>query len=368
MSPWFYLAAIPIFTVVVLVHEFGHFITAKWFGIRVDEFGLGFPPRAIGIKRGETIYSLNWLPLGGFVRMPGENGEVTTADGVVDPRSFAAKPAGNRLIVLLAGVTMNILLAIVLFSVADAIGQVVNYQPIVGMVESNSPAAHAGIHTGDTLISVDGQPVKHWSDFVAEVSAVAGRAPANATTFPVTLVLVHSGSTEPVTLTINARAHPAQNQGHLGVAPDYKHAIIKRVPILQAPLHGVQDVGAVLGSIGDAVQKIIRGTLSPADAFQGPVGIVQTSGEVASTVPLVGPYLLLFLTGALSTSLALVNVLPIPALDGGRVLLILIEVARRGKRLSPDREALITVAGLAVLLSLMVVITFFDVSKIFSGR
>src|SRR5690348_18508793 len=107
MNNWFLLAAIPVFGLCVLVHEFGHFITAKWAGIRVEEFGIGFPPRAFGIKRGETIYSINWLPIGGFVRMPGENGDAVDANGVPDPRSFAAKPAGKRIIVLLAGVTMN---------------------------------------------------------------------------------------------------------------------------------------------------------------------------------------------------------------------------------------------------------------------
>src|SRR5690242_18459161 len=157
---WYYfLAAIPVFGLLVLVHEFGHFVTAKWAGIKVEEFGIGFPPRLFGIKRGETIYSLNWLPIGGFVRMLGENGETAeqverqanqnsslasvfgvgglqtgapagdsasqavAAAPVYDPRSFAAKPPSKRLIVLLAGVVMNVLMAFVLLTAAEVIGQ-----------------------------------------------------------------------------------------------------------------------------------------------------------------------------------------------------------------------------------------------------
>lgn len=365
MSPWL-LAAIPIFAVIVLVHEFGHFITAKWAGIRVDEFGIGFPPRAIGIKRGETIYSINWLPIGGFVRMPGENGETTDENGVPDPRSFASKSAGKRLIVLLAGVTMNMLLAIVLFSVADAVGRL-DYPAVVGTVQTGSPGAAAGLRDGDKIFSVDGHAVTNWISFVTAVSDGADKAPSGASTYPVVLVVQHPGSADQVTLTINARAHPGANQGHIGVTHTDKPVVI-RTPLWQAPIAGVQEVGNTLGAIGDAIHQILRGTLSPADAFQGPVGIVTTSGDVASLVPQVGWYPILYLTGALSVSLAIVNVLPIPALDGGRVLLILIEIARRGKRLSPEREGLVTLAGIAVIISLMAVVTYFDITRLVTGR
>lgn len=371
MNWLFYLVAIPVFVLVVMIHELGHFATAKWSGIYVEEFALGFPPRLISFKRGETIYSINLLPIGGFVRMRGENGEfgpARGADTTRDPRSFAAKPAGIRIIVLLAGVTMNLLLAVVLFTAAEATGKVVNYQPYVGLVESDSPAAHAGIQTGDKIVSVDGQPVTHWSDFVNDVNADAAKAPHNANTFPVTLVLVRSGSTEPVTLTINARAQPPQGQGHLGIGSDYKYAIIKHIPIWQTPIAGVQDVGGVITGTVGAIVQIITGKLSFSQAFTGPVGIVQVTGEAASTVPLAGPYFLLQLTAFLSTSLAFVNVLPFPALDGGRVLLVLIEVARGGKRLKPETEGFINLIGFVLLIGLIVVITYNDIIRIAGGH
>jgi regulator of sigma E protease len=363
MSWYFYLVAIPIFIVIVLVHEFGHFITAKWAGIRVEEFAIGFPPRALGIRRGETTYSINWFPLGGYVRMTGENGELTDAAGQKDPRSFAAKSAGKRLIVLLAGVAMNFLLAVTLFATIDALGRP-DFQPIIQTIAPGSPAVHAGLRPGDRVLSVNGQPVRYWSDFVSDVSLATLAAPAGARTVPIVLVLEHAGSSQAITTTVNARVHVGPNEGHVGVTPDSHHAVINRVPVWQAPLAGLQDTGNVITTTWQALVGIVRGAISPAEAVTGPVGIVSISGQAASEVPQLGLFPVLWLTALLSTSLAVVNVLPIPALDGGRVLLILVEIARRGKRLSPEREGLINLAGMAVLLSLMAIVTYFDISRI----
>src|SRR5258708_15700955 len=210
MNNWFLLAAIPVFGICVLVHEFGHFITAKWSGIRVEEFGLGFPPRIVGFRKRDqggweviwfsgrrseednysydsqkqkpfsgtsggistrgsgvsnhTIYSLNFLPIGGFVRMPGENGDINDAEGRYDPQSFAAKSAGKRIIVLVAGVTMNVILAMILFTVAYAPGEP-TYPAVIGQVVAGSPAAHAGLKPGDTVISVNCQTGQQFTDF-----------------------------------------------------------------------------------------------------------------------------------------------------------------------------------------------------------
>jgi regulator of sigma E protease len=381
MNGFFYLAAIPVFGVIVLIHELGHFLTAKWADIRVEEFGVGFPPRAFGIRRGETIYSINWLPLGGFVRMTGENGEttmpqraasangsaVTPAPGAVDARAFASKPAHKRLIVLVAGVTMNLLLAIVLFSAAEAVGHP-EFRAVVGTVQTGSPAAAAGMQAGDTIVSIDGHAVTYSQDVVTTVAAAVDHAANGAAAQPVTVVVRHPGQSDVATLTVNARVAPASGQGHLGITFSQAHPVIARVALWQAPGAGLRDVGETVGGIVTAIQQIIRGVLPFRDAFQGPVGIVQTTGQVAGAVPTVGWFPILYLTGALSVSLAVVNILPIPALDGGRIMLILIELARGGKRLSPNREAIINLAGMAALLMLMVVITFFDVGRIFGSN
>jgi regulator of sigma E protease len=366
MSWYFYLAAIPVFAVIVLIHELGHFLTAKWADIRVEEFGFGMPPRAFGIRRGETIYSINWLPLGGFVRMPGENGETTDAQGVADPRSFAAKPAYKRIIVLAAGVTMNILLAIVLFGAADAIGRP-EFRAVVGEVQTQSPAAAAGMQVGDTLVAINGHAIKYTEDVTSAVENVTNRA-ARGTTVPVTVVVRHPGQADTTTLTVAARVTPPSGQGHLGISFNQTNPVIVRVPLWQAPAAGVRDVAETVGGIFGAIQQIIRGVLPFQQAFQGPVGIVSTTGQVAGAVPRLGVYPVLYLTAALSVSLAVVNILPIPALDGGRILLILVELSRGGKRLSPDREAIINLAGIAALLLLMVLITVSDIGRLFGGN
>src|SRR5579859_1699746 len=259
MGNWAWLIAIPMFGLLVLVHEFGHFITAKWAGIRVEEFGLGFPPRLVGFRKRDeggweviwlggrrseeddyafkqtpfsgtsggvsqpgapvsshTIYSLNWIPIGGFVRMPGENGDVNDTSGNYDPQSFAAKSAGKRLIVLVAGVTMNVILAMVLFTIAFGLGEP-NLLPQIGQVVPNSPAAIAGIRAGDTIVSANNQPVKFFSDLQNIVTGELQADHNRHATLPVVLQLRRAGVSQPVTVTVNVREHPPKGQGPMGI-------------------------------------------------------------------------------------------------------------------------------------------------------
>ncbi len=402
MNNWYLLAAIPVFGLLVLVHEFGHFITAKWAGIRVEEFGLGFPPRIVGVRKREqggfeviwlggkrdetddyigqkqtpfsgtsggissfsdkpasnhTIYSLNFIPIGGFVRMPGENGDINDENGHYDAQSFAAKTASKRLIVLVAGVTMNFILAMVLFTIAYSLGEP-TYPAVIGQVIAGSPAAAAGLRPGDTIVSADNQPVKLFSD----VQTIVGNALAadkdtspNAT-LPVKLVLRHAGSYTLVQTTVNARLHPPDGQGAMGVA---EKIVFVSSPAWEAPFKGVQQTFTVTGAFIQGITQMVTGQVKP--QLAGPVGIVKITGEVAQSVPDLGWWPILSLTAILSLNLAIVNILPIPALDGGRILLILIEVVRGGKRLKPEREGIINFIGMALLLTLMVVITVSDV-------
>lgn len=366
--PWYwYLVAIPVFGILVLVHEFGHFITAKWAGIRVDEFAIGFPPRLFSFTRGETTYSINALPIGGYVRMPGENGEMTNETGQYDPRAFASKPAGKRLAVLLAGVTMNLIFAIIFFSAAEAVGPV-QFRPVIAHVVPNSPAQAAGLRPGDTFVAINGHPVKYFSDVqnivnTAEANALA--ANKNATTTPV-VVSIRRSNGSLLTETINARIN--NPQGALGIEADQSNPYHFPAPIWKAPILGVRDVGTVLVGTVQGVSAVIRGLIPANQAVAGPVGIVSITGEVSSSIPYAGPYLLFYLIGVLNMSLAIMNLLPIPALDGGRVLLVLIEVLRRGKRLSPEREGLVNLIGMAAILLLVAVITFSDVSNLITGH
>src|SRR5947209_3921995 len=405
MNNWFLLAAIPVFGICVLVHEFGHFITAKWAGIRVEEFGLGFPPRIVGFRKRDsggweviwlggrrnaedsydagkqspfsgtsggystpstekeqhhTIYSLNLLPIGGFVRMPGENGDVNDESGSYDPQSFAAKSAGKRIIVLVAGVTMNVLLAMVLFTFAFGFGEP-NLVPQIGKVVPGSPAATAGIRPGDTIVSANNQPVKFFSDLQSIVNTELQADKNQHATVPVTLQIRRPGSAVLISTTVNVREHPPAGQGPMGIEAGGK-VVFDSIPVWQAPLRGVQYTFQITTDFLRAIGQMITGALP----FQvaGPVGIVRITGEVAQSVPSEGWWPILSLTAVLSLNLAIINILPFPALDGGRVVLVLIEVLRGGKRLRPEVEGMINFAGMLMLLTLMVVITFFDVRNL----
>jgi len=397
MNNWFLLAAIPVFGICVLVHEFGHFITAKWSGIRVEEFGLGFPPRIVGFRKRDgggwevmwfgskrnpedtyssqnqspfsgtsggmsparasdhTIYSINLLPIGGFVRMPGENGDIHDDSGNYDPQSFAAKSAGKRIIVLVAGVTMNVILAMVLFTIAYGLGEP-TFPAVIGKVVPGSPAAVAGLRPGDTIISVNGQPVQLFTDVQGSVDKIIVADNNRHATVPVNLVIRHAGEKQPVSTTVNVRLHPPAGQGPMGVE---EKIVFVSSPLWQAPFKGIQHTITVTGDFINSIAQMIAGAIKP--QLAGPVGIVKITGEVAASVPDLGWWPILSLTAILSLNLAIINILPFPALDGGRVFLILIEILRGGKRLKPEREGVINFIGMAILLTLMVIITVNDV-------
>jgi regulator of sigma E protease len=395
---WYILAVIPVFGLLVFVHELGHFLTAKWAGIRVEEFGMGFPPNVVSVRKRErggwevmwfgrsreidtsstqnpfsgtsggvsngsatvphhTMYSLNLLPIGGFVRMPGENGDALDENGAYDEQSFAAKSAGKRIIVLCAGVFMNFLLGILLFTIANSVGQPTGTnEPIIGSVQAGSPAEAAGLRANDKILAVNGQAVKTFTQIHDIVDKEVKAAPANRAAVPVTLTLLHSGTTASVTVVVQARTHPALDDGAMGVSG--KIYLVKS-PIWEAPIKGIQQTFDFIHTYIGLIGQMIVGAIQP--QFSGPVGIARVTGDVAQTVPYYGWWPILSLTAILSLNLAIFNILPFPALDGGRVLLILIEILRGGKRLKPEREGLINFIGLAVLLLLMVAVTVSDV-------
>ncbi len=403
MNNWYLLAAIPVFGLLILVHEFGHFIAARWAGIRAEEFGLGFPPRLLGIRKRDTggwevirfggkgdeeddydvyakqtplrgtsgsvskrdaavsdhtIYSLNLLPIGGFVRMTGETGDVSDETGNYDPKSFAAKSAAKRIIVLCAGVAMNFLLAMVLFSVAYGLGEP-TYPAQIARVVPGSPAAIAGLRANDTIIVVNNQPVRQFADVRDIIDKIIAADNNRHATVPVTLVIRHVGETNSITTMVNVREHPPAGQGAMGI--EGKTVLISS-PLWQAPFKGAMYTFTTTGQFVQALGQMATGSAP----FQvtGPVGIVRITGDVAQSIPDQGWWPILSFTALLSLNLAIVNILPFPALDGGRVVLILVELVRGGKRLKPEREGMINLVGMSILLTLMMVVTFFDISNI----
>ena len=346
------VAFLGVLAVLILAHELGHFTSAKAFDIKVDEFGLGFPPRLIGVRRGETLYSLNAIPLGGFTKMAGEE------DPKV-PRSLASKGVGTRLIVLSAGSIMNALLPILLFSIAFMIPHNVVIEPtVVEIVNPGSPAARAGIEPGDTLLGVNGKLTNNFSEFQRYVQLNLGKE--------ITILVKHSDSTTEE-IQVIPRWKPPKDEGAIGIKRDIEFALSNRTivsqhePFWKAIPMGASECIEAFVLFKNEVLRWVIGTTLP--QLTGPVGIAQLTGEAAKA----GISPLLEFTGFISINLAIINLLPLPALDGGRIVFVLLEWVRRGKRVSPKTEGLVHLIGFAMLIALILVITHQDIIRIISG-
>jgi regulator of sigma E protease len=338
-----------ILAVLILAHELGHFATAKAFGVRVEEFGLGFPPRLFGIRRGETLYSLNAIPLGGFTKMAGEE------DPKVE-RSLASKGVGTRIIVLSAGSIMNALLPLLLFSIAFMVPHdVVIGEVLVEEVAPNSPAEAAGIEVGDIVLSVNNEPVYSVSDLQRNIHLNLGNE--------ITMIIRHSDSTTEE-VQIIPRWNPPEEEGATGIAVSTLNPTVvsQHYPFWEAIPMGASECIETFVLFKNEIIRIFIGATS----FQvaGPVGIAQMTGEVAKA----GISPLLEFAGFISINLALINIFPLPALDGGRIVFVLVEWVRRGKRVSPKTEGLVHAIGFALLMAAILAITFQDIARIISGE
>ena len=343
------IAFLGVLVVLIIAHELGHFFTAKASGVTVEEFGLGFPPRLVSIKRGGTRYSLNAVPLGGFVKMAGEE------DPKV-PGSLASKKIGTRLLVLSSGSLMNFLLPLLLFSVAFMVPHNMVFGPVlVEEVAPASPAERAGIEPGDTLLEVNGNPIHNVGDLQRHVQLNLGRE--------ISLLVQHGdATTEEVQLI--PRWRPPERQGAIGVAIRTLSPTIVRqsYPFWQAIPMGVGDCIQTFTLFKNGIISMIIGTAPTVVA--GPVGIAQLTGEVAQA----GLSPLLEFAAFLSINLAIINLLPLPALDGGRIVFVLLEWVRRGKRVLPKTEGMIHLIGFAMLIAFLLAITYQDIIRIISGE
>jgi regulator of sigma E protease len=339
-------AFLGVLAVVIIAHELGHFFTAKSFGVKVEEFGLGFPPRLLGIRRGETLYSLNAIPLGGFTRMAGEE------DPEVE-RSLASKGVGTRLLVLSAGSIMNLILPLLLFSIAYMIPHpVITEQVIVTEVAPGSPAAIAGIESGDEFVSINGELVDNIDDLERLIQSNLDKE--------ITILVKHSDSTTE-NIKVIPRREPPEDEGALGVG--VRMAIIsQRFPFWEAIPLGAKEYTQTFVLFKEGIIGMITGMV-PVDVV-GPVGIAQLAGEAARA----GISLLVRLAAIFSISIAILNLLPLPALDGGRITFVLLEWVRRGKRISPKKEGLVHLIGFAMLMGLILAITYQDIMRIISGE
>ncbi len=333
----------------IFVHEMGHFIAARLTGVKVEEFGMGFPPRLFAIKRGETVYSLNLIPLGGFCKMLGE-------EDPSEPRSLASKRPLTKLFVLGAGPVMNAVLPIVLLTIAFMIPrQVIVGDVVIEEVAPNSPAAEAGIEPGDTVLSINGHSIQNIGDLIYDVHLSLGEE--------TTLELeAEDGSQKVVTLV--PRWAPPEGEGPVGVALSLANTyeVSEHYPFWEA----VPKSATTLWETFELIRNEVRSWFARGTAPQvgGPVAIFQITGEANAA----GPSYLLQFAAFLSLNLAIINLLPLPALDGGRIVFVLLEVVRRGKRVSPRTEGLIHLVGFMMLIGLILVITYFDILRAIRGE
>lgn len=393
-----FLVFLVILSVLVLIHEAGHYLVAKKLGIKVEEFGWGMPPRVWGKKIGETIYSINWLPIGGFVKLFGEDDAGGGKVDLSDPRekvkkselkrAFFARSPAQRAAVVVAGVVMNLLLAGLIYYVylgasgfRAEIPLITDYKFfgvnqstevksfVVREVMADSPAENAGFQncTEDfcaQITEVNGEIIVSSESFVDTVKSMAGEE--------ITFTVVDLASNETSSKTLIPRENPPEGEGALGIVFDTNEvAVLSYDSFLQRMFSGFTHPINLMGYQLDILGRLISASFTSRDiqpvssAVSGPVGIFVVTGEVLKTPDIQERLMsLLNLAGLLSISLAFFNILPIPALDGGRLFFILVEWAT-GKKVSPKTETLIHTAGMAVLLGLIVLITYKDITQFF---
>jgi regulator of sigma E protease len=367
MSIFLLIVGILLFVGLVVLHEFGHFLAARRNGVEVEEFGIGFPPRAWKRKtKGGFLFTLNWLPIGGFVKLKGEN------DAATEKGSFGAALFKTKAKIMLAGVGMNLLAAFVIFTALAWIGmpqlidnqyavqsdtKVIRRDILVGYVEPGSPAAKAGLHVRDHIDAIGPLGSEQRVTSAAQLPVLTKQYAGQEVS-----VLYHRSDQNKSALVTLRNASEAKKKGYLGVSPA-EFTMTRATwsaPVQSVGLIG-QFTGATFKGLGTALGALFQGdTAKASEQVSGPVGIV----VVLRDGSLLGAQFVLLIVGLISLSLAIMNVLPIPALDGGRFYMLLLSRIF-GRRLSKDMEERIVGASFIFLLGLVALITIVDVRRFF---
>jgi len=339
-------------SVLVLVHEWGHFMAARKTGVKVEEFGLGLPPRIFGKKIKGTIYSLNWLPIGGFCRLYGEDGNGKGTD------AFNHKKPWQKMLIVLGGVIMNLVLAVVIFSVIYTIAGVpveTDRVSIVG-ISPNSPAEKAGLKENDVILKINDMTVKKADELTAEIGKNKGK----------NIKLIINNEELKIynkEIDVEVRENPPEGEGAMGVA-------ISNTEMKKMPWYRI-DKGVVAGFkeayywgkiIFGGVVKMIGGLLIgnvPKDV-SGPIGMYEATSAINKNQ---GILAVIHFFGIVSVNLAVVNVLPFPALDGGRIIFVLYEMLTK-KKANQKFEAIVNNIGMLLLLGLILLITLGDIKRV----
>lgn len=327
------IASIFVFLLVILLHELGHFTVAKLVGIKVNEFAIGMGPKLMQKRSGETIYTLRALPVGGYVKMEGEDEDST------DPRSFNKASPLSRIAVLAAGAIMNFVLAIVVLSI---VAFYTGVPTTTIKTTPNSPAEVSGVLPGDTILSINNVDIKSWNDITETVS----KLPSNE---EIEIKVLRDGNEKVFSIM------PTTDEGRtiIGITSIYERSLWLGIK------GGIENTLYFLKLMFNFIGMLFRGQVSSND-FAGPIGVINEVGQAAK----LGFINLLFILGFISVNLGFFNLLPIPALDGSRIVFILIELIR-GKPMDPNKEGVVHLVGFVFLISLMLLVTYKDILKLF---
>jgi regulator of sigma E protease len=332
----------------VVFHEFGHFVFAKRFGVTVEEFAVGFGPRIASVTRGGTAYSLNALPLGGYCKMLGED---TADDGTANPGNFQHKPLWQRIVIIVAGPVFNLALAAIVFAfIGTFIGVPKGATNVIGQLLPDYPAAKAGLQTGDEIVAFNGAPVKSGDELIDAIHSQVHK--------PVTVDIRRDGVIKHFALVTTSKEQNGKIVGLLGFAPE---PAIARTTVLEGVSWGFTAVAtAVVAQVVGIVGAVSN---HDASGITGTVGVAR----VVIQAEKMGLFYVLYLAGELSVVLGLFNLLPIPALDGGRLAFLAVEGVR-GRPVDPEKEGLVHLTGFALIMVLFVFITYHDIMQWISGK
>jgi regulator of sigma E protease len=341
--------------VLIFIHEFGHFLAAKIFKVKVERFSLGFGPRLLGKQVGDTDYRISALPLGGYVKMLGESADEEIPEDL-QRVSFAHQPLRKRITIVAAGPSFNLLLAVVLYTLVFGIFGLAKTTTHIGSVTPDSPAATAGLQPGDKVIEVNGTPVKEWNQLSRLIQDSNGK--------PVQLEVLRGDKTFTVELTPQMKETQTilgekVRRPLIGIVAS-NNVIFEKINPLEAGYYAVSQTIGMIKLTFVVLGKLMVGAISPR-TLAGPIGIAEMSGEVAKA----GPLAFLSFLALLSINLGILNFLPIPILDGGHLLFFFIE-AVMGRPLSIRKRELAQQVGLFLLIALMVFVFYNDIYRLFT--
>lgn len=337
---------IPVLGLLVFIHELGHFLAAKWAGIRVERFSLGFPPRLFGKKIGDTDYCISWIPLGGYVKMAGMIDESMDSEVTGQPWEFMSKPIWKRMIVIAAGPVMNVLLALFFFTAVYSFYGMRETTTVIEQVMPNSPAAAVGLQPDDKILMIDGKNISSWDEITAVIHPNAEK----------TLSIEWERNAQRMQSFVTPRRDSASTRGLIGIAPKL---VTRQMGFMEALQRSGRETWGMTQATFQFIGRIFTGKESAREGLAGPIFMAKTVSQAAQQ----GFDTLLYLTAFISLQLAILNILPIPALDGGHLLFLAIEGILR-RPLSLRLRMVIQQIGMALLLVLMAFVLFNDVQKL----